>query len=473
MNSLTGKIILFVLAGIAAGLFTWIVSDGSGFIRLSDSVGTLSRQEATYYQIIFMAWGGAIGVLLGVADALTSGSPPQWLKIVGFGLLVGILSGVIGGAFGMAFFGPLYVSHARTPVDFLRNVLARGIGWAFIGALAGTAPGWRKLSFRVGRNGFIGGLLGGLLGGTTFEIIPYLLVGFTRPGPISRLFGFVITGAMIGLFVALVHELLKEAWIRVVVGRNEGKEILIEKVETRIGRAELSDVPLFGDPQIARTHAVLVAQPDGRYILRDTGESTLGVFLNGERIPGERPVRSGDQIQVGGRTLVFYERQTRTRTAPAPKDIAPTPRPTPAMTGGAGLPSLSELPAPGEQGYSGMGASSGFAVSSAYGGSPAGRGSELATSSARLIATSGPHTGAAFTLHPGATLGRDPGADVALPADSKASRIHARIVSDGTGYAIEDAGSTNGTFVNGQRITRQPLVTGDAVLIGTTSLRFE
>jgi pSer/pThr/pTyr-binding forkhead associated (FHA) protein len=70
-------------------------------------------------------------------------------------------------------------------------------------------------------------------------------------------------------------------------------------------------------------------------------------------------------------------------------------------------------------------------------------------------------------------IGRDSSADIALTADSKASRTHARLVADGAGYAIEDAGSTNGTFVNGQRVTRQPLAVGDTIIIGTTSLRFE
>jgi hypothetical protein len=56
-------------------------------------------------------------------------------------------------------FGVLYVPQSQNPFSFVRNVFARALGWAFIGALAGTADGWRKWSFRVGRNGFIGGLL--------------------------------------------------------------------------------------------------------------------------------------------------------------------------------------------------------------------------------------------------------------------------------------------------------------------------
>lgn len=472
MGGMISRVLFFTLSGLAAGLLTWFVSDVSGFVHISDSVGTLSPAEARSYWGVFMVWGGAVGTLLAVADALLSGARAEWHKVIGMGLGVGILSGLIGGAFGMTLFGPLYVYPARTPFDFLRNVLARAIGWAFIGALAGTASGWRKLSVRVGRNGFIGGLVGGILGGATFEIIPYLIPGI-RPGPVSRLFGFAITGAMIGLFIALVQELLKEAWMRVVVGRNEGKEILIEKAETRIGRAELADIPLFGDPSIARTHAVLVAGDNGRFTLRDTGESQTGVFVNGERIASEKMVRSGDQIQVGSRLMVFYERMTRERTAPAPKDVA-EPRSAPRPVELGGLPSLADLP------QAGVGTTPSSSSASPYAATAPNMQpfpSSLSASTAyvpRLVATSGPHQGATFDALPGAVIGRDPGVNIALPNDSKVSRSHARIVADASGVAVEDAGSSNGTYVNGRRVTgRIGLALGDTVLVGQTALRLE
>jgi hypothetical protein len=239
------------------------------------------------------------------------------------GALVGLIGGLFGILLGSGVFGLLYVQRpGMNPAAFVWNVLARAAGWAFIGALAGTADGWRKWSFRVGRNGFIGGLIGGLIGGTTFEIVPYLAPGMTRPGVLSRLFGFVITGAMIGLFVALVQQLLKEAWVRVMVGRNEGREYLVEKAQTTIGRSELCDVPLFGDPSVERTHAVIAARPDGRFVLRDNNTQG-GTIVNDERVsPGNGEgvlLRDGDRIRIAGRTLIFHERYTQRRRAPAPK----------------------------------------------------------------------------------------------------------------------------------------------------------
>jgi pSer/pThr/pTyr-binding forkhead associated (FHA) protein len=438
------RITLFLLAGIAAGFFTWLVSDGSGILRLSENNAALDVGELLKYRIIFLAWGGSIGVFLGLADILAAGQTGQWTRAVGFGLLVGLVSGLLGGSLGMAIYGMIAVPQAASPVDFLRNVLARAIGWGLIGAFAGTTAGWRKLSLRVGRNGFWGGLLGGLLGGTTFEIVPYLLPG-VAVGGLVRFLGFVITGACIGLFVALVQELFKEAWVRVVVGRNEGKEILIEKAETQIGRSELSDIPLFGDPAIAKIHAVLVARPGGRFMLRDTSGSPTGVVLNGSRITGEASVTSGDQIGIAGRTLIFYERHARTPTVAAPRDVAPA-RPR----------AVEPFP--------------GLAVTAAAPPRPIGR--EI-TAEGYLVATSGPYTGTVFPVRGGAVAGRDPAAEIPLPADTKASRAHARFTFANGAFQVDDCGSTNGTYVNGQRITRQPLVAGDTITIGTTAFRFE
>jgi pSer/pThr/pTyr-binding forkhead associated (FHA) protein len=72
------------------------------------------------------------------------------------------------------------------------------------------------------------------------------------------------------------------------------------------------------------------------------------------------------------------------------------------------------------------------------------------------------------------TVGRAANNDVALGADEYASGRHARIEPRRDGVWIEDVGSTNGTFVNGIRVTRERRLTpGDVVRIGETDLRFE
>jgi pSer/pThr/pTyr-binding forkhead associated (FHA) protein len=65
----------------------------------------------------------------------------------------------------------------------------------------------------------------------------------------------------------------------------------------------------------------------------------------------------------------------------------------------------------------------------------------------------------------GAVLGRDDTAAVPLPLEG-VSREHARIKWDGKGWSIEDLKSTNGTFVNGERVVRERLQHLDVISLG-------
>ena len=63
-------------------------------------------------------------------------------------------------------------------------------------------------------------------------------------------------------------------------------------------------------------------------------------------------------------------------------------------------------------------------------------------------------------------IGRDPGVDLTIPSPA-VSRRHARLVRDGGEYAVEDLGSSNGTFLNGERlIARRILKSGDQIRLG-------
>ena len=93
---------------------------------------------------------------------------------------------------------------------------------------------------------------------------------------------------------------------------------------------------------------------------------------------------------------------------------------------------------------------------------------------ARLIAEEGPLKGQVFVIDPGLTLGREKHNDVALPGNRHASRDHAKVWKDGPhSYAVADLGSTNGTVVNDETITRRGLSEGDVIRIGDAAFRFE
>lgn len=97
-----------------------------------------------------------------------------------------------------------------------------------------------------------------------------------------------------------------------------------------------------------------------------------------------------------------------------------------------------------------------------------------AASGPRLVAVQGPRMGEIYDLQSGMlTIGREAGNTVAFTDDSAVSRRHARIASENGRFTVYDEGSSNGTFINGVKITEQALNSGDEIQIGTTRLRFE
>ena len=71
-------------------------------------------------------------------------------------------------------------------------------------------------------------------------------------------------------------------------------------------------------------------------------------------------------------------------------------------------------------------------------------------------------------------VGRSTDNELPIESDEYASSPHARFEPRRDGVYVEDVGSTNGTFVNGIRLTRERRLTpGDTVRIGETDLRFE
>jgi hypothetical protein len=72
------------------------------------------------------------------------------------------------------------------------------------------------------------------------------------------------------------------------------------------------------------------------------------------------------------------------------------------------------------------------------------------------------------------TIGRAETSDIAVEGDEFASTRHARFETRRDGVWVEDLGSTNGTYVNGVKLSRsRRLTSGDIVRIGETDLRYD
>lgn len=85
----------------------------------------------------------------------------------------------------------------------------------------------------------------------------------------------------------------------------------------------------------------------------------------------------------------------------------------------------------------------------------------------RMVMRSGPSVGKVYPLDKGEMfVGRDLSNDIVIN-DPEISRRHARLFQQGNGYVLEDLGSTNGSFVNGQRLVGPNILRpGDSITFG-------
>lgn len=113
------------------------------------------------------------------------------------------------------------------------------------------------------------------------------------------------------------------------------------------------------------------------------------------------------------------------------------------------------------------GASAGAAVGGAAMGAPRGG----ASTACQL---SDPSTGRTWRIGVDSTvIGREEASADLVLSDSNVSRRHAELARTDAGWTIADLGSTNGTRVNGQRITSQVLRSGDVLTFGLIELQFK
>ncbi len=490
--SLQAKTYLNLLAGALAGLLAWVLTDLTGWfsdifqVHYRMSLGLFGAPKFLLYGAIF---GALLGLMLALIDSLSLETRRRQTQTLALGAGIGALGGWFGLGIGEVVYDLIFKLTAlpvdespHNPGQFLVLLLGRAFGYAVIGGVVGAAQGAVNRSAVIARQGAFGGCVGGFLGGTGFQI----LNGLGFPASLSRLLALAATGALAGFFVGLVQNLLKQAWIRVVLGRNEGKEYLIAKPITTIGRSELADIGLFGDPGIAPTHAAIESLPaQNRHRLRailegsKRGAEFSPPLVNGQPVAGEQWLADGDTIQIGKRTLLFQEKATRKGAAVASAAASPA-RPAASRFVGEEL-TAQAAPEPGRRPPLTTPAD----VIDQMGSAPAAEAVRAETTvpslpgfggvGTRLVAVQGPYTGQSFPLsHVPAVIGRAPERDIALPADTSVSRSHARITYADGRHFVADDGSSNGTFVNGQRVSDARLLSsGDTITLADTSFRYE
>lgn len=194
----------------------------------------------------------------------------------------------------------------------------------------------------------------------------------------------------------------------------DGREFPVGADPVVLGRHSTADIWLQG-PSISRRHAEIRLTPEG-CLLADL--SVNGTLLNGQRITEARLLLSGDLIRVGDHEL---------RYEPA-----------------------------------------------AMAGEPPSGGPASATSLATLLVCSGAHKGTTIPIYdPMVDIGRAPGNQIIFREDG-VSTEHARLVLGDAGWVLVDRGSTNGSFIDGERIHGTRAIPPGATLsLGEVSAVFQ
>ena len=255
--------------------------------------------------------------------------------------------------------------------------------------------------------------------------------------------------SLIGSVTLWARGQFARAHLRLMDGSHRGPVFPLTQRLTTLGAGgdiRLPDTPKGVIVESLPTH--------GRYRLR--AASAAGVRVNDTAVEGEVWLSPGDRIQIGSHTLRFETQSSpashRAALAAAPPQ-APRSGEPPRFVGqelSAPAPPAALLPAPD---YLPDGGRVGT----------------------RLVCLSGPYTGQSFPLsHAPTAIGRVSTAAISLPADLSLSRTHAEIIYIGGRHLLSDSGSVNGTAVNDEPLTDPlPLVPGDVIALGDTTLRYE
>ena len=234
---------------------------------------------------------------------------------------------------------------------------------------------------------------------------------FVKPIIWGELFGM---GAGAAAAFALAEMFWKPAWLKAFRGTGEGRSWTLTGQISRVGYEEGIEVRLPPDGTVAPVHAQIQAKDDAHYIVAVGGETQV----NGQPVQTAW-LKDGDNIGVGSALILFRTRlkgKSKGQELPSAVAHAPDPLQMPTLTDSMGN---------------------------------------------------------EHKLHNGVNVvGRELGCDVALTWEQSVSRRHAEVVVDHTTVTVRDLGSTNGTFVGGQRITAEtPVASGTEITFGRTVVR--
>jgi hypothetical protein len=307
------------LIGAWAAFIGWALA--RSLVATSSYLAERPNLEASIYAL-FLGLTVAFG--LSLVDALWNLSPSQFVAIflrVAVAMAIGMLGSAACGGMGAAVRSGL----EHLPFGGILGGIAFLFIWIALGLLVGLSVGVFDLLAGLARKDVrgplrkllkcaAGGTLGGILGGILAWILRFPVAGMLNDPGGNDLWtptavGFVMLGGLIGLLVGLSQVFLLEAWVKIEAGFRPGRDLILSRDRTVIGRAEGSDIALFGDNGVEKQHAQIILDHGGYYL--EPLPNAAGTYINDRAVTSKTPLHAGDLIRVGKSLLRFNQRRKR------------------------------------------------------------------------------------------------------------------------------------------------------------------
>jgi pSer/pThr/pTyr-binding forkhead associated (FHA) protein len=232
----------------------------------------------------------------------------------------------------------------------------------------------------------------------------------------------------------------------------DGREYTMAGATLVFGRDAGADV-VVGGSDVSRRHAEIQATPEG-YVLNDL--SVNGTFVNGERVGRQHLLARADVIRIGHDEFRFYADVAPPPASRVRRSVPPVTAPQPPTGAGARLSdTLLGMPQP-------------LPPASVTPTQP------QAAPLASLLVRSGAMKGRRLAVKvPVVNIGRADFNDIVI-SDPSVSTSHAKLQRRDDIWMLSDLGSTNGTFVEGERLSGEvALGPGTTVKFGEVAVLFE
>lgn len=315
------RIYYYLIAGAAGGLNGWL----AGTLLLPSVSETLAaNQQSVWHQLLYGAvLGAVIGLSLAAYEGAASRSLVRFIKYGGIGFVLG----AVGGGAALRLAQLLYSSLLRSevPADAAvevsrwQFVLAGTLCWLLLGGVLGLGEGVSKGT--QSWKGFVGGAIGGTVGGLFYEFNrpagdPTVMAGWNQ---FVLAVSLTLLGAAIGVSIAKVTDVLKEAWLEVAKGKVGRDRFDVTKyVHPRSGSHQVgiigsdrwrAHVYLPSNGEVLPCHAEL-SFSNGAPTLTVSPEAVKrGNTLVNSRKASVYTLSDGDRLEIGSTKMIYRQKR--------------------------------------------------------------------------------------------------------------------------------------------------------------------